>query len=70
MDTPSDLLSAHEVKRILNVSLPLVYKMAERGQIPCIKWKCQGQGKEKPRSVVRFKAKDVFDFVERHYRAT
>lgn len=70
MDTPSDLLSAHDVKRMLKVSLPLVYKMAERGQIPCVRWECPGEGKENPRTMVRFKQEDVFDFIENHYRTT
>jgi len=39
-----ELLDAKEVKRILKCSLPLVYKMAERGQIPCVRWQCPGNG--------------------------
>jgi len=64
------LLDAHEVKCLLKCSLSLVYRLAERGQIPCIRWKCPGEGKKKPRTMVRFKIKDIFDFIERNYRAT
>ena len=70
MSINDGLLDAKQVKRILRISLPLVYRMAERGQLPCVRWKCPGQGEKKPRSVVRFKPKDIFDFVERHYRIT
>ncbi len=64
------LLDAHEVKRLLKCSLPLIYKLAERGQIPCIRWECPGEGEKKPRSMVRFKQQDVFDFIEKHYQIT
>ena len=67
IETDKALLDAKQVKRILRTSLPLVYKMAERGQLPCVRIPCPGEGTEKPRSIVRFKAKDVFDFIENHY---
>jgi len=62
------LLDAKEVRQILKCSLPLVYKMADRGQLPCIRWDSPGEGKEKPRTMVRFKQKDVVDFIEKHYK--
>ena len=31
------LLVAKDVKKILRCSLPLVYKLAERGQLPCVR---------------------------------
>jgi len=64
----NDLLNPKEVKRILNCSLPLIYKMAERGQLPCIRWGCPGDGNIKPRTMVRFKLKDVLEFIERNYQ--
>jgi hypothetical protein len=49
-----DLLDAKQVKKLLRVSLPLVYKMAERGQLPCIRWECPGEWRqEKDRGEVR-----------------
>ena len=63
------LLDAKEVRQILKCSLPLVYKMAERGQIPCIRWECPGEGAKKPRMMVRFKKADVFQFIQKHYKA-
>jgi len=62
-----ELLDAKEVRKILKCSLPLVYKLAERGQIPCVRWECPGEGTKKPRTVVRFKKNDVIQFVEKHY---
>ena len=67
-ETDKDLLDARQVKRILKISLPLVYRMAERGQIPCVRWKCPGEGEKKPRTMVRFKQEDVFNFIENHYQ--
>jgi excisionase family DNA binding protein len=62
-----ELLDAKEVKRILKVSLPFVYKLAERGQLPCVRIPCMGDG-ERSRTVVRFKLADVQAFIEQHYR--
>ena len=62
------LLNANEVRHLLKCSLPLIYKMAQQRQIPCIRWKCPGRGKEKPRTMVRFKREDVFKFIEDHYQ--
>ncbi len=62
------LLDAKEVKRILRCSLPLIYKMADRGQIPCVRIPCPGIGKEKPKSLLRFKKIDVISFIEKHYK--
>jgi len=62
------LLDAKEVKKILKCSLPLVYKLAERKQLPCVRWECPGVGDEKPRTMVRFKQSDVLDFIENHYQ--
>lgn len=60
------LLTAIEVKKLLNCSLPLVYSMAARGQLPCVRIPCPGQG-QKERGLVRFKAEDVFRLIEAHY---
>ena len=63
-----NLLDAKEVQKILNCSLPLVYKMASRGQLRCVRWECPGKGNKKPRTMVRFKQGDVFDFIENNYK--
>jgi hypothetical protein len=61
------LLSPKEVSKILKCSLSLVYKMATRGQLRCVRWSCPGEGKKKPRSKVLFKQSDIFDFIENNY---
>jgi len=66
----NELLDAKDVKKILRCSLPLVYKMAEQKRIPCVRWECPGKGKEKPRTMVRFKLSDIMEFIEKHYTTT
>ena len=61
-----DLLTPKDLARTLRVSLALVYRMADRKQIPCVRWACPGEGKEKRRTMVRFKREDVLEFIERH----
>ena len=63
-----ELLTAQQVKRILKCSLPLVYKLAERRQIPCVRWECPGEGDKKPRTMVRFRMSDIKSFIESHYQ--
>jgi len=67
-NTITPLLDAKEVKKILRCSLPLVYKMADRGQLPCVRWECPGIGDSRPRTMVRFKKEDVLAFIENNYR--
>jgi len=64
-----ELLNAKDVARLLKVSLPLVYKMADRGQLPCVRWECPGVG-EKRKTTVRFELDAVRLFIEhqRQYR--
>ena len=64
-----NLLDAKDVKKILRCSLPLVYKMAERGQLPCVRWECPGKGTDKIRTTVRFKLDDVMEFINQNYTA-
>ena len=60
------LLDAKEVRAILRCSLPLVYKLAERKQMPCVRIPCPGDG-QRARTMLRFKLNDVVAFIERHY---
>jgi hypothetical protein len=67
MDKVSDnLLTPRDVQRMLRVSLPYI-KLAEKGQISCVRWDCPGKG-ERKKSVVRFKLEDIRQFVEDHYQ--
>ena len=64
------LLTAEEVRKILSCSLPLVYKLADAGALPCVRWECLGTSKSKPRHVVRFRPGDVMNFIEEHSKGT
>ena len=61
------LLNAKDVKNLLRCSLPLVYKMAKRGQLPCVRWECPSEGGKRPKTIIRFKRSDVFKFIEENY---
>ncbi|MBW1693061.1 MAG: helix-turn-helix domain-containing protein [Deltaproteobacteria bacterium] len=65
-----ELLTPKDVKKILKCSLPLVYKLADRGQLRCVRWECPGSGEKQPRTMVRFKQSDVMEFIEKHYVTT
>jgi hypothetical protein len=60
-----ELLNAKDVARVLKVSLPFVYKMADRGQLACVRWECPGVG-EKKKTTVRFELEAVRLFIEHH----
>lgn len=62
--TTEPLLDAKDVRKILRCSLPFVYKMADRGQIPSIRIPCPG---DKQKRLLRFKKNDVLSFIEKHY---
>ena len=64
----TELLDAKDVKRMLKVSLPLVYKLAEQGRLPCVRIPCPGKGTRKRQNLVRFKPGDVYGFIEQHYQ--
>ncbi|MFC1488574.1 helix-turn-helix domain-containing protein [Thermodesulfobacteriota bacterium] len=64
------LITARDVQKILRCSLPLIYRMADRGQIPSVRWECPGKGTKKPRTMVRFKLSDVKEFIEKHHSTT
>ena len=63
-----DLLTPKEVQAILKCSLAYVYKLQERGKIPAVVMPNMGEGVEKPRSMIRFKAEDITAFIDENYR--
>jgi predicted DNA-binding transcriptional regulator AlpA len=65
MSMAMDLLTAKDVKKILRCSLPLVYRMADRGQLPCVRWECPGEGNRK-KTMVRFEPEAIREFIENH----
>jgi hypothetical protein len=66
--TDIELLTPLEVKKILKVSLSLVYHLADRKQLPCVRIPSPRNNGKRGKSTVRFKKSDLFDFVERHYQ--
>ena len=68
-DFMNELLKAKEVAKAIKCSLPLIYKMADRGQLPCVRIPCIGKGKRK-KTLVRFKKADVLAFIEANYIAS
>lgn len=62
-----DLLTPKEVQKRLKVSLALVYRMVERGQLPCIRWESPlGEGKERKKTVLRFEPDAIDKFIIEH----
>lgn len=57
------LITPAEAAKLLNVSRPLIYKMGQDGRLPCVRIPCPGSKK----TIVRFKAEDVEDFIQRYY---
>ena len=68
--TIEPLLDAKEVKKLLRCSLPWIYKAADKGLLPCVRIPCPGVGRQKERTMVRFKKEDVFNFIQNHYLST
>jgi excisionase family DNA binding protein len=65
-----DLLTPKQVSKILQCSQALIYRMASDSRLPSVRIPCPGKGTIKSRSIVRFKKKDVMDFIEKFYDAT
>lgn len=58
-----ELLTATDVSKILKCSLSLVYVMAERQQLPCVRW---AAGKSK--KMLRFRRGDLIEFIQNAYQ--
>ena len=61
-----ELLTPKDVQKMLKVSLPLVYRMAERGQLPCVRWDSPGKGEKRKKTVVRFEKEVILEFIRQH----
>ena len=61
------LLTAKDVKNLLRVSLPCVYKFATDGRLRSVRIPCPGNGTKRQRDLIRFKKKDILSFIEEHY---
>lgn len=69
MEEKKEILNAKEVAKLLKISLPGIYNMADRGQLPCIRWKCPTGNGKRPKMMLRFKESEIWDFIESHHRA-
>ncbi len=63
-----ELMTAGDVRRMLRCSLALVYRMADRNQIPSVRWVCPSENGGRPKTMVRFKKDDVLQFIEKNYQ--
>ena len=59
------LLKPSQVAEMLNVSRSYIYKMADGGLLPCIRFSVSEAGKRK-KETIRFKASDISDFINNH----
>lgn len=65
-----ELLTVKEVSKILRVSIPGVYKMAHRKQIPCVQWESpKGEESTRLKTVLRFEPEAIREFIESHRQA-
>ena len=62
------LLTPKEVRPLLKVSLPTVYNLVDRGQLPAVIWDAPNSVGKKKQRTIRIKRSDVFDFIERNYQ--
>jgi excisionase family DNA binding protein len=56
-----NLLKPAQVAKLLNVSIPFVYKLAATGQLRCVKF-----GADDTRKAVRFEYEDLVKFIKAH----
>ena len=56
-----NLLKPAQVAKILNVSIPFVYKLAATGQLRCVKF-----GADDSRKAVRFEYADIINFIQQN----
>lgn len=60
------LLSAKEVAKILNVSVPLIYKMAGNGQLRTCSFVAESAPGKRSKKTVRFTKEDIEKFIQEH----
>lgn len=64
---PGSLLKATQVAKVLNVSVPHVYKLIASGMLTAVVWSTAGAGSR--RNVVRVRKEDLDRFQEQHRKA-
>lgn len=63
------LLRPSEVSRMLNVSASYIYKLADAGVLPCVRFSVSEKGKLK-KETLRFKEADIKIFIADSYSLT
>jgi excisionase family DNA binding protein len=63
------LLRPSQVASILNCSTSYIYKLADAGSLPCIRFSVSGNGKRK-KETLRFKEGDIENFIADSYSIT
>jgi len=65
-NTGPQLLKPAQVAKILQCSIPWVYKASEAGKIPSVRIPCPGKGKKQQKTMVRFELQALLGFIEAH----
>ena len=65
-DTSETLLRPAQVAKILQCSVPWVYKASEGGLLPSVRIPCPGKGQKQRKTMVRFQVADVMAFINSH----
>ena len=63
------LLRPSEVAQMLNVSASYIYKLADAGLLPCVRFSVSEKGKRK-KETLRFYPQDIEIFKKDHYSIT
>jgi excisionase family DNA binding protein len=63
------LLRPSEVAQMLSVSTSYIYKLADAGALPCVRFSVSGNGKRK-KETLRFKGSDIKNFIADSYSIT
>ena len=58
-----NLLTVKDVAKILNVSAPLVYKMASNGQLRACSWCAESKPGVREKKIVRFRQEEIEKFI-------
>lgn len=69
MDKLPEILRPAQGALMMNVSTSMMYKLAESGALPCIRFSIPSEGKRKKRTL-RFYRKDIEIFIKDHYSQT
>jgi excisionase family DNA binding protein len=63
------LLRPSEISQMLNISASYVYKLADSGFLPCVRFSISEKGKRK-KETLRFKEADIKNFIADSYSIT